>query len=245
MSVFYGDNFRRIHHRTHLVLRTRQKRHINGKVTMLKRGRNYNVTRVQGRITILADNYMGEDEVYLVTVFTGDGFGSGTTANVCIELNGTENSSRVSTYRHFRNELFLVFFSQYKYARNYKIMTTILSKAHWLYSTHYRTLQRSGDDWFIICTPQSLGELQSVRVWHDNYGSSPDWYCKRIVVTEVRTEKIWTLEFERWFSLYRPVDRIEYVVHVAPTKRKWRDATKEYVGMKMREKHMWASVIIR
>lgn len=39
---------------------------------------------------------MCEDEVYLVTVYTGHGIGSGTTACVCIELNGTIRSSRVS-----------------------------------------------------------------------------------------------------------------------------------------------------
>lgn len=42
---------------------------------------------------------MGEDEVYLVTVYTGHGLGSGTSANVCIELNGTVCSSRVSVYK--------------------------------------------------------------------------------------------------------------------------------------------------
>lgn len=51
---------------------------------------------VQGRIIILDDNHMGEDEVYLVTVYTGHRLGSGTTANVCIELNGTIGNSRVS-----------------------------------------------------------------------------------------------------------------------------------------------------
>lgn len=51
---------------------------------------------VQGRIIILDDNYVGEDEVYLVTVYTGHRLGSGTTANVCIELNGTVGNSRVS-----------------------------------------------------------------------------------------------------------------------------------------------------
>jgi len=52
----------------------------------------------KSRIIILDDNHMGEDEVYLVTVYTGHGFGSGTSANVCIELNGTACNSRVSVY---------------------------------------------------------------------------------------------------------------------------------------------------
>lgn len=52
----------------------------------------------QSRVTILADNYVGEDEVYLVTVYTGHGFGSGTSANVCVELNGSVGNSRVSAF---------------------------------------------------------------------------------------------------------------------------------------------------
>ncbi|KAE9524082.1 hypothetical protein AGLY_015447 [Aphis glycines] len=50
----------------------------------------------KNRVIILDDNHMGEDEVYLVTVYTGHWLGSGTTANVCIELNGTICKSRVA-----------------------------------------------------------------------------------------------------------------------------------------------------
>lgn len=50
----------------------------------------------QGKIKILHDNYPREDEVYLVTVYTGHGAGAGTEANVCIQLHGSVNSSRVN-----------------------------------------------------------------------------------------------------------------------------------------------------
>ena len=36
-------------------------------------------------------------------------------------------------------------------------------------------LQRGGIDSFLLMTKESLGILRSVRVWHDNAGSSPDW----------------------------------------------------------------------
>lgn len=50
----------------------------------------------QGKIIILNDNYPGEDEVYLITVYTGYNLDAGTTANVCIELHGSAGTSRVS-----------------------------------------------------------------------------------------------------------------------------------------------------
>lgn len=51
---------------------------------------------LQGKIIILNDNYPGEDEVYYVTVYTGNMPESGTTANVCIRLHGKLSASRVN-----------------------------------------------------------------------------------------------------------------------------------------------------
>jgi len=118
-------------------------------------------------------------------------------------------------------------------------------KAHWLYNPHYRTLQRSNDDWFLIFTPQSLGELQSIHIWHDNYGTDPDWYCIRITVTEIRRNKMWVFEVERWFSLHRPTENVEYTINITNLKHDWRNETKEHVGTGIQEKHLWASVYIR
>lgn len=55
---------------------------------------NYN--SLQGKIIILHDNYPQEEEVYLVIVYTGYCSEAGTTANVCIQLHGTINTSRVN-----------------------------------------------------------------------------------------------------------------------------------------------------
>lgn len=60
--------------------------------------REYDSTDItlQGEIIILHDNYPGEDEVYLITVYTGNSLEAGTTANVCIQLHGNMGSSRVN-----------------------------------------------------------------------------------------------------------------------------------------------------
>lgn len=31
------------------------------------------------------------------------------------------------------------------------------------------------EDWFLLSTPCSLGELETLTIWHDNVGSSPSW----------------------------------------------------------------------
>lgn len=56
----------------------------------------WNTRLVQGKIIVLQDNYPREDEVYLVTIYTGYSAEAGTTANVCIQLCGNINNSRVN-----------------------------------------------------------------------------------------------------------------------------------------------------
>ena len=38
-----------------------------------------------------------------------------------------------------------------------------------------KCFQTGFEDWFLITTEHSLGEITSVTLWHDNMGSSPHW----------------------------------------------------------------------
>ncbi|XP_025191851.1 LOW QUALITY PROTEIN: polycystic kidney disease and receptor for egg jelly-related protein [Melanaphis sacchari] len=164
----------------------------------------------RGEIVILHDNYPGEDEVYLVTVYTGHSADAGTTANVCLQLHGNISSSRV----------------------------------HWLYNSNCDVLQRFNDDWFIIFTPKSLGEIESIHIWHDNYGKSPSWYCKRIEVTVVRKKKKWNFNVERWFTILNSIENIEHFI-IKGTTNDWQTKAIDDVELTIREEYLWASVFIR
>ncbi|VVC44103.1 PKD/REJ-like domain,EGF-like, conserved site,EGF-like domain,PLAT/LH2 domain [Cinara cedri] len=164
----------------------------------------------RGEIIILHDNYPGEDEVYLITVYTGNSLEAGTTANVCIQLYGAKGTSR----------------------------------AHWLYNHDSDVLQRFNDDWFIIFAPKSLGELQYIRIWYDNYGSEPDWYCKYIEVTDVRGKRKWNFNVEQWFSLSPIINQIEQSISVGIPHDRKRQVTDD-VELTLREDYQWASVFFR
>ncbi|XP_050530398.1 uncharacterized protein LOC126899479 isoform X2 [Daktulosphaira vitifoliae] len=165
----------------------------------------------KSKIKVLDDNYPEEDEAYLVIVHTGNYPGSGTTANVCIELHGT----------------------------------TMNSRPHCLNNNYYKTMQRSNDDWFLIFTPQHLGEIHTIRLWHDNEGFDPEWYCKRIVVIDVRHNKKYQFEVERWFSLVRPGKDFHYIIKINNPRHRWRRKTRELAETITREKHTWASIFMR
>lgn len=49
------------------------------------------------------------------------------------------------------------------------------SDPHHLTDSDKPVFERGGLDMFLLTTPYSLGELQSIRLWHDNSGDYPAW----------------------------------------------------------------------
>lgn len=119
-----------------------------------------------------------------------------------------------------------------------------LLQVHWLNSPDCDVMQRFNDDWFIVFTPQSLGELKYIQVWHDSYGSSPKWFCKRIEVICVRNKKKWNFNIERWFSILPNVEHTEFIISVGSPPN-WKTATIDSVELTIRDEYRWASIFIR
>lgn len=49
------------------------------------------------------------------------------------------------------------------------------SEPHHLTDPDKPVFERGAVDMFLLTTPFSLGELQSIRLWHDNSGGHPAW----------------------------------------------------------------------
>lgn len=49
------------------------------------------------------------------------------------------------------------------------------SAIHLLQTKNNRLLSRGSVINFLITTPRQLGDIEAVRVWHDNSGRSPEW----------------------------------------------------------------------
>lgn len=50
------------------------------------------------------------------------------------------------------------------------------SDPHHLTDPDKPVFERGGVDMFLLTTHFSLGDLQSIRLWHDNSGERPAWY---------------------------------------------------------------------
>ncbi|KAJ1062116.1 hypothetical protein K5549_008458 [Capra hircus] len=124
-------------------------------------------------VIVLLDNDPYDNVCYLVTVITGSRCGSGTRANVFIQLHGTEGSSDV----------------------------------HCLSHPQFTTLYRGSICTFLLATQKDLGDIHSLRVWHNNEGRSPEWYLSRIKVENLFTRHIWLFMCREWLSIESSLDR--------------------------------------
>ena len=48
---------------------------------------------------------------------------------------------------------------------------------------------------------EDIGDIYSLRIWHDNSGKDPSWYLDEIEITDTRSGNCWKFIFETWLSL--------------------------------------------
>ncbi|XP_043738247.1 polycystic kidney disease and receptor for egg jelly-related protein-like [Cervus elaphus] len=162
---------------------------------------------LRNHVIVLLDNDPYDNVCYLVTVFTGSRCGSGTRANVFIQLHGTEGSSDV----------------------------------HCLSHPQFTTLYRGSICTFLLATKKDLGDIHSLRVWHNNEGRSPEWYLSRIKVENLFSRHIWLFMCREWLSIDTSLDR---TFHVTPPDKplKKMDFFLIDLSYKLRRSHLWFSV---
>ncbi|XP_068827663.1 polycystin family receptor for egg jelly [Capricornis sumatraensis] len=158
-------------------------------------------------VIVLLDNDPYDDVCYLVTVFTGSRCGSGTRANVFIQLHGTEGSSDV----------------------------------HCLSHPQFTTLYRGSICTFLLATQKDLGDIHSLRVWHNNEGRSPEWYLSRIKVENLFTRHIWLFMCREWLSIDTSLDRTFQVTPPDKPLKKMDFFLIDF-SYKLGRSHLWFSV---
>ncbi|XP_058529708.1 polycystin family receptor for egg jelly [Ochotona princeps] len=162
---------------------------------------------LRDNIIILPDNDPYDKICYLVTVFTGSRWGSGTRANVFVQLTGTEGVSTV----------------------------------HCLSHPYFTTLYRGSINTFLLTTKSDLGDLHSIRVWHNNEGTSPSWYLSRIKVENLFSRQIWLFMCRTWLSVDTVLDRTFQVIPPDMPLRK-RDFFLIDVSKNLAKNHLWFSI---
>ncbi|KAM6057828.1 polycystin-1-like protein 2 [Chlamydotis macqueenii] len=75
------------------------------------------------------------------------------------------------------------------------------SEPHHLTDPDTPVFERGGVDVFLLCTFFPLGELQRIRLWHDNSGDSPSWYVNRVLVYDLAWDQKWYFLCNSWLAI--------------------------------------------
>ncbi|XP_066299999.1 polycystin-1-like protein 2 [Branchiostoma lanceolatum] len=108
------------------------------------------------------------------------------------------------------------------------------------------TFQSGGVDTFLLTTPQPLGGLTSLTVWHDNSGEGlhASWFLERVEVTDLQTNKRIQFVCNSWMGVEHGDGRL---VRSLPPAAETDVSVAQRFKLKLREKfkdgHVWMSVV--
>uniref|UniRef100_A0A7M5XFD6 PLAT domain-containing protein n=1 Tax=Clytia hemisphaerica TaxID=252671 RepID=A0A7M5XFD6_9CNID len=111
---------------------------------------------------------------------------------------------------------------------------------------HRQTFQSNGCDTFIMSAPRKLGEIISLKVYHDNSGGG--WFVREIEVEDLETTKMYFFYPNRWLAVEKNDGRVS--CNLLPTvEEELSKDTKYLFFTKLRrdlfDGHIWFSLVGR
>ena len=106
---------------------------------------------------------------------------------------------------------------------------------------------RGNVDKFMITLPDHLGSLLYMRIWHDNSGSNPSWFLKKIAVRDLENDHEYILNCGRWLSLIDGDGSIEQTLTVstASDAGTFSDVFQRRSADGITDNHLWISVVAK
>ncbi|XP_063447031.1 polycystin-1-like protein 2 [Mytilus trossulus] len=101
---------------------------------------------------------------------------------------------------------------------------------------------------FILATPDPLGDLVYLRIWHDNSGEGKlqSWYLHRVVITDLHTNDKYIFQCDRWFATDIDDGMIERIIPVLnDINSGFESAFSHTTRINVTENHLWLSLILR
>ncbi|XP_038066719.1 polycystic kidney disease protein 1-like 2 [Patiria miniata] len=110
-----------------------------------------------------------------------------------------------------------------------------------------KVFQTGGVDSFLLASPAPLGNLNHIRVWHDNRGKQPSWYLARIMVKDLRLDRTFYFMADRWLAVEEDDGMIERVIPVAGKSELTSFGHLFYTKTRrnLSDSHLWFSIFTR
>ncbi|XP_066278313.1 polycystin-1-like protein 2 [Branchiostoma lanceolatum] len=99
-------------------------------------------------------------------------------------------------------------------------------------------------DSFLVSSPDIIGMIHVIHIWHDNSGYSPEWYLSQIVVQEKATDRIVYFMCNRWFAVGEDDGKIERLIPVASPEEmtEFVNLFRSKTSRDVNDSHLWFSV---
>ncbi|XP_023932388.1 uncharacterized protein LOC106168381 [Lingula anatina] len=112
-----------------------------------------------------------------------------------------------------------------------------------------RTLMRGSVDRFLLAVRGPLGDLNYLRIWHDNSGKGQfaSWYLKYLLVQDLQTKEKYHFICNRWFAVEEDDGQVDRLLPVAGREQMvefghlFTKTTQKNLG----DGHLWFSVVAR
>ncbi|KAJ8024678.1 Polycystic kidney disease protein 1-like 1 [Holothuria leucospilota] len=105
--------------------------------------------------------------------------------------------------------------------------------------------ERNSRDRFVISVPESLGNITSILIWHDNGGITPGWYLSRVCVRDLLTGEKWFFICEQWFAAEEDDGKIERELKVQSNGIGFQKAFFAKGAQYFSDYYIWSSVFTR
>ncbi|KAK7505245.1 hypothetical protein BaRGS_00003407 [Batillaria attramentaria] len=104
-------------------------------------------------------------------------------------------------------------------------------------------------DGFLMSTTRSLGDLQWMRVWHDNSGQGEwgSWFLSHVTVRDVQTDKKWVFVANSWLAVEEGDGQISRVIPSGTNDQTadFSHTVSERCRRNLTDDHLWFSVVTR
>ncbi|CAF0876239.1 unnamed protein product, partial [Brachionus calyciflorus] len=112
-----------------------------------------------------------------------------------------------------------------------------------------KIFRRGGIDSFIMAVERPLGQLNYLRIWHDNSGEDDyaSWYLKFVIIRDLQTKEKSYFLCEKWLAVEKDDGQIDRLLPIATEVQKTNLqylAAKE-TKKKISDEHLWLSIMSR
>ncbi|XP_036410976.1 polycystic kidney disease 1 like 1 [Megalops cyprinoides] len=105
--------------------------------------------------------------------------------------------------------------------------------------------ERNSRRTFILSTPESLGPIWKVHLWHDNSGCSPSWYISYVLVKDLVRGSSWFFPGECWLAVDEGDGRVERELTPLTRGLGFMKLLYSKLTEYLEDFHLWASVYSR